>query len=166
MSTAQDTQETSVDALLARIDELESRQAMRDLVSDYCHGFDKRDWETFIAIWWEDAIWDIGPPFGAFEGHEGLREAVHDVLYPFWRESHHLATNLKIAFQDPDHATGVCDVDCMGASVEDIPQMISATYRDKFERRGGVWKIARRDVEIHYFNPMPGMELTPPPSDG
>jgi len=40
-----------IDTLVRRIDELESRAALRDLVTDYCLGFDNRDWDRFIAIW-------------------------------------------------------------------------------------------------------------------
>jgi SnoaL-like domain len=149
-------------ALLARVDELESRSALRDLASDYCIGFDNHDWQRFIAIWHLDAVWDIGPPFGAFNGHDGIHSAVHDVLYPFWRETHHLTTNLRLEFIDPDHATGVCDVDCMGASKDNVVQMVGATYMDKFERRAGQWKIAHRTVKIHFFNPMPGLQMSPP----
>jgi len=151
-----------IDALVLRIDELESRAALRDLVTDYCLGFDNRDWDRFIAIWHRDAVWEIGPPFGTFKGHEGIREAVIEILYPLWRETHHLASNLLLTFDDPDHARGVCNVDCMGATVDDVVQMISATYRDDFERRDGVWKIAKRHVTIHYFNPIPGVEMSAP----
>jgi len=151
-----------VRSLLARVDELESRSAIRDLVSDYCLGFDNHDWERFVAIWHEDAVWEIGPPFGTFHGHAGIRKAVFEILYPFWRESHHLSTNLRIAFSDADHAHSVCNVDCMGASVEDVVQMVGATYTDDFERRDGVWKIAKRKVTIHYFNPMPGLVMSAP----
>jgi 3-phenylpropionate/cinnamic acid dioxygenase small subunit len=151
-----------IDALLGRVDELESRAALRDLVSDYCLGFDNHDWDRFISIWHTDAIWEIGPPFGTFTHHEGIREAVFDVLYPAWRETHHLTSNLRLTFNDPDHAHGVCNVDCMGATADDIVQMISATYTDDFERREGVWKIARRNVVIHYFNPIPGAEMSAP----
>ena len=42
--------------------------------------------------------------------------------------------------------------------------MISATYRDHFTRRGDVWKIKQRDVTIHYFNPIAGAQMTPPPA--
>ena len=151
-----------VEVLTARLDELESRSAMRDLVTNYCMGFDNHDWDTFISIWHEDAVWDIGPPFGSFEGHAGVKEAVYDVLYPAWRETHHLTTNLKIAFTDADHARGVCDVDCMGANPDNVVQMVGATYTDDFERRDGVWKIAKRTVTMHYFNPMPGLEMSAP----
>ena len=63
---------TEATDLEQRLDRVESRFAMHDLVSDYCHGFDKRDWARFSAIWWPDAVWDIGPPFGKFEGSEGI----------------------------------------------------------------------------------------------
>ena len=153
---------SNLGALMKRIDEIESRNAMRDLVSNYCHGFDRRDWDCFIGIWHEDAVWDIGPLFGSFHGHEGIRQAVYEILYPVWRESHHLTTNLCINFSDPDHASGISNVDCMGANPEDVVQMVGATYIDQFERRNGIWKIAHRKVEIHYFNPMPGAEMSEP----
>jgi hypothetical protein len=145
-----------------KLDELESRAAIRDLVTDYCQGFDNHNWEQFISIWHEDAVWEIGPPFGTFENHEGIRQAVEEVLYPAWRETHHLTSNLKLNFSDSDHCSGVCDTDCMGATADDIVQMISATYSDEFERRKGIWKIARRVVKIHYFNPIPNAEMSAP----
>lgn len=151
-----------IQSLIKRIDELESRTAIRDLVSDYCLGFDNHDWDRFVSIWHHDAVWEIGPPFGTFEAHAGIRHAVFDILYPFWRESHHLATNLRIAFSDPDHAHGVCNVDCMGASVDNVVQMVGATYTDDFERRDGCWKILKRAVTIHFFNPMPGLQMSAP----
>ena len=157
-----DNNQLQMESLLARIDELESRAALRDLVTDYCLGFDNHNWEQFISIWHSDAIWEIGPPFGTFNGHEGIREAVFDILYPVWRESHHLTSNLRLEFDGPDRARGVCNVDCMGATNDDIVQMISATYSDDFERRDGVWKIAKRSVVIHYFNPIPGAEMSAP----
>jgi gamma-hexachlorocyclohexane dehydrochlorinase len=162
MNESAEARSGELKALLRRVDELESRIALRDLVTDYCLGFDTRDWERFIGIWHPDAVWEIGPPFGTFTGHAGIREAVFEVLYPVWRETHHLTSNLRVSFQDADHAKGVCNVDCMGATIDDVVQMISATYSDDFERRDGIWKIARRKVEIHYFNPVPGAQMSPP----
>jgi len=154
--------QAQVEALTRRVDELESRSALRDLVTDYCLGFDNHDWDRFISIWHEDAVWEIGPPFGTFTGHDGIREAVYEVLYPVWRETHHLASNLRLEFDDPDHARAVCNVDCMGATKDNVVQMISATYTDVFERRDDLWKIAKRSVTIHYFNPIPGVEMSAP----
>lgn len=156
-------EQSVVQTLLARVDELESRIALRDLVSNYCHGFDKRDFDRFLSIWWEDCVWDVGPPFGRFESHQGIRNAIHDVLWPAWRQSQHLTTNLYIEFDDPDNARGVCDVDCMGLLMDaDECQVVGATYRDHFQRREGSWRILERKVEIHYFNPLPGSTLSKP----
>ena len=156
-----DTQ-SAIEQLISRVDQLESRASLRDLVTDYCQGFDNHNWDQFISIWHEDAVWEIGPPFGTFYGHDGIREAVFEVLYPAWRETHHLTSNLRLEFDGPDRAHGVCNVDCMGATVDDIVQMISATYRDDFERREGVWKIAKRHVVLHYFNPIPEAVMSRP----
>jgi gamma-hexachlorocyclohexane dehydrochlorinase len=158
---ANDMQAT-VDKLMRRIDELESRAALRDLVTDYCLGFDRHEWDRFISIWHPDAVWEIGPPFGTFTHHAGIRKAVEEVLYPVWRETHHLTSNLRLAFSDADHAHGICNVDCMGATKDNVVQMISATYTDDFARRNGVWKIAKRAVVIHYFNSIPGAQMSAP----
>lgn len=79
-----------------------------------------------------------------------------------WSASHHLISNLKLTFDGPDHAHGVCDVECMGTSQDDSVQMAGATYRDDFERREGIWKIARRHMTLHYMNPIPGAKLSTP----
>ena len=48
------------DELITRLDRLESRYEIEALVSNYCHGFDKRDYERFLSIWWDDCLWKIG----------------------------------------------------------------------------------------------------------
>ena len=161
MADTNDLQAT-LDGALRRIDELESRAAIRDIVTDYCQGFDTQNWDQFISAWHEDAVWEIGPPFGTFVGHGGIRKAVYEVLYTVWRETHHLTTNLRLKFKDANHAHGVCNVDCMGATKDNVVQMINATYTDDFERRNGVWKIAKRNVVIHFFNPIPGAQMSAP----
>lgn len=145
-----------------RLDHLESRFAMLDLVSDYCIGFDKRDWDRFLAIWWEDCVWEIGPPFGDFEGHEGITRAVKEILWPAWQKSTHFTTNLRVTFDGKDAADGVCDVDCIGTTADGQAQTVAATYTDRFERRNGVWKIAKRGVTMHHFSPLKGITLSAP----
>jgi gamma-hexachlorocyclohexane dehydrochlorinase len=50
----------------------------------------------------------------------------------------------------------------MGAFPDNRVMMVGASYYDDFERRNGVWKIRKRGVVLHYFNPMPGVEMTAP----
>jgi hypothetical protein len=153
----------AIEDLQLRVAELEGRSAIRDLVSDYCHGFDKRDYARFLAIWWPDCVWDIGPPFGTFHGHDGIHKAIHEGVWPAWAESHHLTTNLRISFLDRNNATSVSEVDCGGTLVGDQDcQVVGATYRDTLQCREGVWKIYKRNVQIHYFNPVVGTQLVGP----
>lgn len=149
--------------LLRRIDEIESRNAIAELAFNYCHGFDKRDFERFLSIWWDDCVWNIGPPFGRFEGHDGIREAVLNVLWPAWDQSQHVTSNLVISFDDGNNARSLCDVDCTGL-LSDKPEatFVGASYADRLQRRDGVWKIAEREVTIHYFNSFAGTQLSRP----
>jgi gamma-hexachlorocyclohexane dehydrochlorinase len=39
---------------------------------------------------------------------------------------------------------------------------VGATYRDRYQRREGVWKILEREVTIHYFNQFAGTTLSAP----
>ena len=103
---------------------MESRWALRDLVSNYCHGVDKHDIDLFMSIWHDDAVWKIGPPFGDFYGAADIRHALVDVIWPAWRETHHWTTNLTVSFDGPDSARGVCDVNCNGATPDDVMQVV------------------------------------------
>lgn len=145
-----------------RLDFLETRFALRDLVSDYCHGFDKHDFDRFLNIWWEDAVWEIGPPFGDFTGHDGITRAVREILWPAWAQSSHYTTNLRLTPQGPDVVGGICDVYCIGTTSDGQAQTVAATYVDRFERRDGIWRIALRQVTMHHFSPLVGITLAPP----
>ncbi len=152
-----------IDELPSRLDRIESRQAIEDLASCYCHGFDKRDEARFLSIWWEDCVWAIGPPFGSFEGHAGILTALHDVLWPAWGMSQHITSNHLVDFVDANTAVACCDVDCTGVLADSAKAtFVGATYTDRVERRSGVWKIKQRDVVIHYFNSFENTELSKP----
>ena len=149
-------------SLEQRIDALETRMALIDLTSDYCHGFDKRDIDRFMAIWWEDAVWEIGPPFGNFEGHAGVRHAVLDILWPAWAMSTHYTTNLRLTSASAKAIEGVSDVYCIGNTTDGQAQTVAASYFDSFTRRDGIWKIARRRVVMQHFSPLVGITLSAP----
>ena len=148
-----------------RLDRLESRLAIEELASNYCHGFDKRDEACFMSIWWDDCVWSIGPPFGDFFGHEGVRNDLNEVLWPAWAMSLHITSNVVIDFLDNNHAISRCDVDCTGL-LAGAPEatFVGASYIDNVERREGVWKIKKRTVTIHYFNSFPDTALSKPES--
>jgi SnoaL-like domain len=56
----------------------------------------------------------------------------------------------RAEFNDPDHARGESDVVCHCIDNDGVFLLVSASYHDQFERRDGVWKIARRDLTLHH----------------
>ena len=98
-----------------------------------------------------------------FSGHDGIHEAIHEVLWPAWGQSQHVTSNLVLEFSDTDNAQGLCDVDCMGLLTDSTEAtFVGATYRDRYQRRDGAWKILEREVTIHYFNQFAGTTLSAP----
>lgn len=90
---------TSIDE---RLDALESRNEIRDLISEYTHAFDRHDRDLLKGLWHDDAsfsLGEIGGPFhgpdGIFKGAEGLW-AVNPVM-------HHWTANVVIHI-DADRA--------------------------------------------------------------
>lgn len=137
-----------------RIDAIESRTAIHRLVSDYCHGCDKHDIERFMSIWHDDAVWEIGAPYGDFHGAAEIRHAMEDLIWQALPETHHWTTNLVVDFESADVAAGLCDVSCEAVDAEGQTILIAATYRDRYERHEGAWAIVRRGVDIFYFKPV------------
>lgn len=149
-------QKEQIKVLLARVDELESRTVLGDLVSDYCRGFDKGDWSLFRSVWHDDATWEPGAGVDPVKGTEAIRAAAETMREASWRTSHHLTSNLKVVFDDLDHAHGTCNLDCTGITPDGIAVVVRATYHDSFERRDRAWKIAKRRMELHFFQQISG----------
>ncbi len=141
----------------ARLDRIESRTAIAELVANYCQGVDNFDAEKFMGIWHEDAHFDMGPPIGASSGRQEIRRTLETVIWTGWSETHHWTSNLVVRFDGPDHAHGVCDTCALGILADGATQLIAATYTDTYERREGEWRIAKRSVTLPFMGTMPGI---------
>lgn len=139
--------------LADRLDALESRERVRRLCHDYSHGFDKRDLETFLSLWHDDAVWVFGPGQEA-SGLDGIKAAA-ERMWEVVAESHHWNSNVVVDI-DGDSGTGIADIYAIVRGADGSWAQVSATYTDVYARRDGVWAIARRDTEIHFQRPLPG----------
>lgn len=150
MSVAVDT---NIDT---RLDRLESRFAIEDLIAAYAKGFDREDPELLHSIWHEDAVLDFGETFGLHEGMDAIRTAADG----FWRMitwMHHWQATPLIEI-DGDRATAYVGLDCMVRSAEEGPVRVGGYYEDVFERRNGVWKFSRRMCDIQIWAPDPSFK--------
>jgi SnoaL-like domain len=143
----------SVDSSVeARLDQIESRIAIEELLAAYGQGFDQEDADRLRTIWWDDAYFDLGDVFGNYTGIDAIMEATAGFWTAMQWMNHWMATpTIKVS---GDRATGACGVDCMVHDNENGPTMIGGTYTDEFERRDGVWKFSRRAFDMHYLTPV------------
>jgi ketosteroid isomerase-like protein len=138
-----------------RLDLLEARNDLLDLISRYGHGFDHRDAALLHSIWREDAVLDLDF-FGRFEGIDAIMGAAAQ----YWEASpfmHHWMANPLVSLDlEAGSATAATELDCVCTYVEDGTSHIGGRYLDSFVREDdGRWVIARRVFEIAFVTPMP-----------
>lgn len=133
----------------AKLDYLYSAQQIRDLLGVYCRAQDRCDLDLILSVFHEDAVDDHG---GLFEG--SIRDFfgfVIDILERCERTSHHLGQILvdiqgDVAWSET-YAIAFHRYDRDGLSWDSTWH---ARMLDRFERRAGQWKIARRRVIYDY----------------
>tara|TARA_R110002124_G_scaffold3292_3_gene22460 strand:+ start:2696 stop:3337 length:642 start_codon:yes stop_codon:yes gene_type:complete len=130
-------------ALLARIDRLESLDEIRQLAAKYSLSLDMRDMDAHVNLFVEDIRVSRDKV-----GRAHLKRWLDDTLrLQFTGTSHHIGNHI-IEFEDPDRAHGVVysknehETPCAdGGSEWVIMQMI---YWDNYERLDGRWYFRRR----------------------
>ncbi|MCB1704912.1 MAG: nuclear transport factor 2 family protein [Halioglobus sp.] len=130
-------------ALLARIDRLESLDEIRQLAAKYSLSLDMRDMDAHVNLFVDDIRVSRDKV-----GRAHLKRWLDDTLrLQFTGTSHHIGNHI-IEFEDPDRAHGVVysknehETPCADGSSEwVIMQMI---YWDNYERRDGRWYFRRR----------------------
>lgn len=132
---------------------VEDREAIRDIIALYAHAIDRRRWALMERIFHPDAIFGFGPVAGDWRG---FVEQARGIIDPCIATQHQLGQML-IGFESDDVAhceTYMTAMHVVPASYprpevfpdrgETYAAVIAGRYVDRFERRGGEWRIARR----------------------
>ena len=143
--------------LEARIDRLESLDAIRQLPAKYALTLDMRDIDMMVTLFAHDVR--VGK---AASGRKVLRAYMDRTLRsPFTGTSHHIGGHI-IEFDDPDHAHGIVySKNEHETPVEDggdewvIMQMM---YVDNYIRQDGEWYFERR-LPLYWY----ATDLNKPP---
>ena len=132
-----------MDELLARIDRIESTQAIQQLPIRYAMAVDGRDIDGWVKLFVEDV--DCGR-YG--KGREALKSFIAPTVSNFYR-SLHLICGHRIDFVDADNATGA--VYCRAEHEDgDNWVVMGICYFDTYARRDGEWFFVRRK-ERHWY---------------
>ena len=133
------------DRLQAAADKLE----ITDLSSNYMRGLDRLDGVLERSVFWDDAFCS----YGIYEGGpDGFVEYCQTGLASH-ASNHHFIGQVNIELQG-DEAFGEVYYQAYhrvkNAEGEDRDLFISGRYVDRYERRGGVWKIAYRSELVDW----------------
>jgi SnoaL-like domain len=123
--------------------DLVDQAAIRQVIVNFCRGWDRLDKELVLSCYHP----------GATDNH-GIFRGEPSEFYDAWASpdglrsnNHHLGqSNIRV-----DGETAVAETHCIATSVadgDDVPQarVHVVRYLDRFEKRGGAWKIAERFV--------------------
>jgi uncharacterized protein (TIGR02246 family) len=139
----------SSDALAARVQVLEDREAIRALLVTYARTLDERDFAGFERLWADDAEF-IGGASNSAKGPAAIRDLLQGLLKangaPVPGRDFHLVMNQTIDVTG-DAATGFS----RGTWVVTDPDTklriaIIANYYDRFVREDGRWKFKRHQI--------------------
>lgn len=131
-------------ALLARIDRIESTQAIGQLPIRYALAVDGRDLDAWTALFVEDVHCGRHG-----HGRAVLRGLIEPELRSFYRSIHQICGH-RIDFDDPDHAHGV--VYCRAEHEVGGDWIVMAiAYFDTYARVDGEWYFVRRR-EKHWYS--------------
>jgi uncharacterized protein (TIGR02246 family) len=135
-----------------RVARLETTEELRNLAKEYCHGFDKRDLDRFLAVFAADAVWVLDADTQP-SGHAEIGKTVTEGIWPAFTETHHWASNHVIDWSG-DAPRGTCDVDATVRNTSGQWLRASATYDDTYVSSDGRWLIARREATVHFTEPL------------
>ncbi len=126
---------------------LADRVAIQEALARYARGIDRRDWDILRSAYHPDAEIHQADYQGGVEGLIDFIQPRHNRI----EQSMHMLTNCLIEFDSDDGALAeTCYLAYLRApdpaGGEALETRALGRYVDRFERRKGQWRIARRMV--------------------
>jgi hypothetical protein len=145
-----------------RLELLETRNALLDLISGYAQGFDNHDPQLLRSVFHEDGVLDLGELWGRHEGVEQIIAAADQFWIGAPNMHHWMANPLLEIDLDAGTATATTALDCLSTFVDTGTHHIGGNYRDTYRRIDGRWWITERIFDLQFLTPMPDWK----PADG
>ena len=140
----------ALEDLAKRVQLLEDREAIRDLILAYGAAHDGRDYRTFASLFARDGEWVGG--LGTAKGPEAIFELMNRTIghnpRPEGSGTFHLMTNERIRI-DGDSASARTQWLYLAPGDDRAPRMVYlGHYDDQFVREDGQWKFLRREAPL------------------
>ena len=125
-----------------RIDRIESRQEIGDLLAAYCAAVDAKNAGALGALFAEQAH------FGDLRGRNAIAEFFSGWMAE-WGPSFHYPHAITVEFTSADVATGAVTAHAEQKKGDEV-WVMAIRYSDEYGREGGRWRFTRRDLEYVY----------------
>jgi len=137
-----------VEALAARVQVLEDREAIRALILAYGQAHDHRDYKTFASLFATNGEWVGG--LGSAKGPDAIFKLMDKTIghnpQPNGSGTFHVLTNDQIEIHG-DRASAVTKWIYITPGPDNAPKLVYlGHYNDEFIRENGVWKFLRREA--------------------
>ena len=135
--------------LTAELKDLLDREKIRDCIARLARGEDRRDAELISAAYWPDSTTDYGVFQGSFDAYLAWVVPGADAI----KNTQHVLGQILIELNGETalvetHVNSYHRIE-MGAGDRDT--LIGGRYLDRFEKRGGEWRIAQRTMLYDWY---------------
>ncbi|EXJ72883.1 uncharacterized protein A1O5_04031 [Cladophialophora psammophila CBS 110553] len=138
---------SSDQAILARLQALEDKEAIRSVLNQYCIKPDQYDFDGYAELYVEDGTMGF-ESWGNVTGRKAIsaacaKESVYEGLL-------HIMTNMEITLEGPDTASASARVwFCATPSVSELEQhyAFGGPYKFTFVKRHDGWKIKTMNLK-------------------
>ena len=123
----------------------------------YARFVDFQDYESFVALFTEDAELDLG---FVLHGRAAIRKSM--AKRPGELRSRHVLSNIHIDVLDADHAQGISYLtlyrhigpeSLLSPPIDQVTPAAVGHYSDRFRRMEAGWRIAARSLSLAFRDP-------------
>ena len=143
------------------------RQAIQDVLVDYCLRLDRMDLEGLADLFTLECEVVFGPdPRLRAVGRDGLRRSMARMWR--WRRTAHHLSDVRIWLDDTNSARAVSYVHAWHEAQDGATAEVFGIYRDRLASEQGEWRIAHREMVMNgsqgaFRVPIPQAERAAPP---
>ena len=139
------------DNILERLERLESKQEIRDLVSKYAEACDQQDLKYLEGLFTIDAEFDSPNGMLKSKGRQNILDMYLEVFKsrgPSFHWTHDVRVEMNS--EDKDIASGV--VYSHAETTRDgVVSLAAMRYDDKYAKEDGIWKFSKRGINFFYY---------------
>ena len=144
---------SELEALKQRIDQLESKDAIRAVCSSYAIACDEHDMPRLMSLFTQDACFDAANGSMVADGYDAI-ETMFVNTFRIRGPAYHWTHDIVVTIdpQDANCASGLV-LSHAETSPSGVVSLAAMRYHDDYRRTDGLWQIARRKIEFLYYVP-------------